>query len=157
MIDMKGLRKKRCCLLLLIFVFLLAGCGSQKALTDKAFFSKMKENGFKVEEDTKGAAEYNEVKTIILASNSEYQIEYYAFEKEEYAINFFNSNKEVIEESFAGGNAHITSSAVYNQNFSVTTSTDYVYLARMKDTSILVLADKEDKNSVEAIMKKLGY
>ncbi len=157
MIDMKGLRKKRCCLLLLIFVFLLAGCGSQKALTDKAFFSKMKENGFKVEEDTKGAAEYNEVKTIVLASNSEYQIEYYAFEKEEYAINFFNSNREVIAGALEGGNSHMTSSGAHNQTLSVTTFTDYVYLARVQDTCILVLADKEDKNSVEAIMKKLGY
>ena len=138
---------------------LLLGCQSKQALTAEDFKSKMEEKGYDLQDCTAQFEGYDFVEQVYVAIDEEgsYQIEFYDLSDDAHAKDFFNNNVQIFKENKSGVN---TNSSVSLGNYEKYTQTDddqFSMISRIDDTAIYVVEEKENKETVEAVVKELGY
>lgn len=147
-------------LLLLVLVVLLSACSSNKeAIDDEKFKNIMEKDGFSITSAKDQFSEYDYIEDVYLAidKNSTYQIEFYELEDDEYAISFYNVNKEIFQASETDKSVYTNVDLTESNKYTLTTEDDYKVLSRIEDTVIYVDVDKEYKEEVQSVLKKLGY
>lgn len=152
--------KKLKVLLLMALVVLLCACSSNKeALSIKKFSQIMQKEGFNIVSVKEHFSEYDYIKDVYLAveKNNNYQIEFYELENAEYAISFYEVNKEIFKDSETDKNAHTNVDLIDSNRYTLITEDSYKVLSRKKNTVICVDVEKQYKDEIKTILKKLGY
>lgn len=152
--------KKLKFLLLVVFVTLLSACVTKRESIDEdEFISIMTNEGFNIVNIEKQFAEYGyfEEAYVAVDKSGNYQIEFYELENDSYAINFYNTNKETFEASKTGSSVYTNVDLTDSNRYTLTTEDSYKVLSRIDETVVYLNVDKEYKNEVINILKKLGY
>lgn len=144
----------------------LSGCGLKKtAITAEEFSSKMEDEGYQMVDITN---QYEEVENALLAMNLDdgYKIEYYNFADEDSARTAYNQTANKFDKQYNVKMMSMNLTFNHSQSFYFTGQgkdadgnklESYVHISRVDDTMILVVADKEYRDDIKAIIKELGY
>lgn len=152
--------KKFKVLVLLISVMLLTACGTKRVAIDEDKFIKiMTDEGFNIVnvEEQFEVYGYFEEAYVALESNNNYQIEFYELEDDNYAQSFYETNKEIFEASKTGTSLYTDVNLNNTSKYTLTTEDEYKVISRVEETVIYLSVDKEYKEEVTDILKKLGY
>jgi len=147
-------------LLLMVLVVLLSACSSNReALDDEKFVQIMQKEGFSIESAKEQFSDYGYIEDVYLAleKDSKYQIEFYELESDEYAVSFYNVNKEIFQASETDKTIYTNVDLTDSNKYTLTTENSYKVLSRIEDTVIYVDIDKQYKEEMQSILKKLGY
>lgn len=146
------------CVVCLLMIFSLTGCGSKKAITTDDFKSIAESSSYSIADVTSQYAEFNFINEATVAQSSDgWQVEFYMLEDKENATNMFNTNKSDFESKKDG---FVTESSVNMPNYSTYSLTSggyYMYLCRVDNTLLYVKVLDTYKDDVKALIKKLGY
>lgn len=137
---------------------MLTGCGDKKALSSKEF-KEITENEELIITDVKNNFEDKEYVTdaAIAASISGWQIEHYVFTSEEEAKKMYKKNKDDFEKNL---NKEDKAKETLKNNHSVyiiDNDVTYKYLSQIDNTVLYINTSSSNKESVNEIIKKLGY
>lgn len=129
------------------------------AITASDFYNKMSQKNYTVQDATSQFANYDYVKKVYLAqdSNANYQIEFYEVVDDATAVTFFGNNKAIFENSKGNTSSSAHFYGVNFSTYSVTANNKYKGLSRINNTIIYYDVDSTYKNDVENILKELGY
>lgn len=162
----KVVRKLALVLGLVGLIASLSGCGLKKtAITAEEFSSKMEDEGYQMVDITN---QYEEVENALLAMNLDdgYKIEYYNFADEDSARTAYNQTANKFDKQYNVKMMSMNLTFNHSQSFYFTGQgkdadgnklESYVHISRVDDTMILVVADKEYRDDIKAIIKELGY
>lgn len=162
----KVVRKLALALGLVGLIASLSGCGLKKtAITAEEFSSKMEDEGYQMVDITN---QYEEVENALLAMNLDdgYKIEYYNFADEDSARTVYNQTANKFDKQYNVKMMSMNLTFNHSQSFYFTGQgkdadgnklESYVHISRVDDTMILVVADKEYRDDIKAIIKELGY
>lgn len=162
----KVVRKLALALGLVGLIASLSGCGLKKtAITAEEFSSKMEDEGYQMVDITN---QYEEVENALLAMNLDdgYKIEYYNFADEDSARTAYNQTANKFDKKYNVKMMSMNLTFNHSQSFYFTGQgkdadgnklESYVHISRVDDTMILVVADKEYRDDIKAIIKELGY
>ena len=141
----------------LLTLFITTGCMNKKAITTSEFKSKMDNKGFTITDVKEQYAQYDYVEEATIASNGNYQIEFYKISNVDKANGMFNTNKKIFKESKGNGAIETTNKMGNYENYSLTSGGYYMYLCRVDNTLIYIKVNTTYKDSVINIIKDLGY
>lgn len=162
----KVVRKLALALGLVGLIASLSGCGLKKtAITAEEFSSKMEDEGYQMVDITN---QYEEVENALLAMNLDdgYKIEYYDMADEDSARTAYNQTANKFDKKYNVKMMSMNLTFNHSQSFYFTGQgkdadgnklESYVHISRVDDTMILVVADKEYRDDIKAIIKELGY
>lgn len=162
----KVVRKLALALGLVGLIASLSGCGLKKtAITAEEFSSKMEDEGYQMVDITN---QYEEVENALLAMNLDdgYKIEYYNFADEDSARTAYNQTANKFDKQYNVKMMSMNLTFNHSQSLYFTGQgkdadgnklESYVHISRVDDTMILVVADKEYRDDIKAIIKELGY
>lgn len=126
------------------------------AVSVKEFTSIMRDNDFDVVDVTDQFADADiKVKEARVAKRGGYQIEFYTFDESSDAELFYRVNKAKFEEDYINTRADLQGRNY--QSYTITTKDKYQFIIQVEKSVVYVNADKEYKNDVKEIVKKLGY
>ena len=146
-------------LVLVILIILLSGCMlEEKESIDIEEFNKIMTNeNFKVVSVKEQFAQYDYFEEAFVATNNNYQIEFYELEEDNYAVDFYETNKKVFEQTKPNTSIYINEDFNESNKYILTTDNEYKVISRIEDTVIYLNVDKKYKEEVNSILKKLGY
>lgn len=153
------MKKKIFLVLVLMSSFLLlTGCG-KKALTIEGFTSSFDTNKYTVGEYQDG-----QIDTVIdglqrgaYVTNGAYTIDFYILENTSKAEELFKDEKNTFEASKDSVVIENSINVSNYESYELTTSLMYMYTCRVDNTLLYINANKEDKEEIKSIIKKLGY
>ena len=155
----RGLKKLFSLFISLFLVIVLTGCSNKASLTASDFKSTMEEKEFEVI-DTMDQMPQESIVTqsyIALAPKSVYKIEYYNFISEEEAKTFYNTNKKIFEASAGSVSSNKEVTIKNYSKFAMTSNKRYMVVSRIDNTAIYIDADKDYKDTINKILKDIGY
>ena len=143
----------------MIILVLLTGCAlKQKEPIDDEIFSRVMTNeGFKVVDVEQQFEQYGYFEDSYVATNNNYQIEFYELENEKNAIEFYNTNKSIFESQKSAVDVYSSIDLKNINKYTSTTDNEYKVISRIDDTVIYLKVDKKYKDEVNHILSKLGY
>lgn len=141
-------------LMLVLAIFTLTACGEKKALAQNDIKEKLDEANFVVSDFT-NQMEDDSMKSVLIANNGSYQIEYYEFESEKRAKKAFNDNVDMFESinDKKGKKENEKTYDKYTQELSDT----YNSLTRVGKTLIYASVNINYKKNLNNLLKDLGY
>lgn len=151
------------CFIVVCSICLLTGCSTKKnSISSEEFKSKMEEKGYTLIEATDQFPTAEYLKKVYLACDVEnqsinYQIEFYEFSDDDNAVKFFNQNKAIFEESKSSSSIETSTSIGNNAKYTLTANSKYKVLSRINNTVIFVDVDSKYKDTVNDVLKELGY
>lgn len=150
--------KKTACLFLVFLLLLgLTACGeSKKPINAEDFISRMEGKGFQIVDAT-DQFEAGATKSVTIALNDNYQIEFYVLPSTDQATAAFNTNKSSFETMEGNGSSHVSKNIGSYSYYSLTTSEGYYVTARIENTFLYATVAAEYKSEVGGIIKELGY
>ena len=152
--------KKVKVLMLLVLVVFLSACSSNKiAINVDEFKETMRDNSYYVVNSKEQFSEYDYIVDSYIAINSDktFQIEFYKLSDVDNSIAFYNYNKDIFDASKTSNSAYTDVNLNNNSKYTLTTEDSYKVLSRIDDTVIYVNTDKEYKDDIKSILKKIGY
>ena len=137
----------------------MTGCAlKQKEPIDDEIFSRVMTNeGFKVVDVEQQFEQYGYFEDSYVATNNNYQIEFYELENEKNAIEFYNTNKSIFESQKSAVDVYSSIDLKNINKYTSTTDNEYKVISRIDDTVIYLKVDKKYKDEVNHILSKLGY
>ncbi len=149
---------KRIILLLLLIpmVIILTGC-DKKALTTDEFIRIMNEKEYKIEDITKKYEDEPKLKKVIIASNNNYQIEFYEVDSVENTKSLFNINKQTIENKSNIKKSTLSTNYGNYSYYAQTSDNKYSVITRISNTLIYLNVDEKYKKETKELIKELGY
>lgn len=153
------LEKKKLLLIaaLLFSVLMLVSCGKPKtAISDANFKKAMDKLGFYME-DAAYQFEEGEVESVTLASNGDYQIEFYVLPSAEQAKSAFLHNKSIFEEDAGNISSHFSASLENYNIYTQASNNKYYAVSTVDNTMMYCVADLDYKAEITAIIKEFGY
>lgn len=147
------MKKLLCMVLVVVMIMSLAGCKARTVHTTDTFTEVMEGRGFTVYDVTE-TTDMGELKaTALVAVGDKFQVELWTFETNKIAGRVFDNNRRIAENVTSTSHASV-SSGDYDK-YTQTTSEMYWFIARVENTFIYCVADKEYKDTVIDIMKEL--
>jgi len=144
-------------ILLVLLTVAVWGCGGTKTpLTADEFTAKMAEAGFEIM-DAYDQFEEGTVEVALVAGNNNYQIEFYIVPTEDQAISAFNQNKSTFEDAKGNSSSNTSVNFAHYGAYKMTSGGMYYVISRIDNTFIYVVTDVENKESLNEILKALGY
>ena len=149
--------------LCLVSVFVLSGCLNinlnKTSITAEDFKTKMEAKGYSIKDATNQFSDYTYVKQVYLAINSDstFQIEFYELENESYAKNFFETNKTKFEESKGSSSAYSNVDIGNHSKYTQSSNGYFSVISRIDNTAIYVNVSDNYKDTVNSVLKDLGY
>lgn len=151
--------KKKIVLFSVIFslLLILTGCGNKKAITPQEFVSIAQANNYNVSDATNQFSGYGQVREVKIASNYDYQIEFYVLNSESDAKSMYEYNKSLFEaykvSNYSESHVDLNNYSTY----SLQSSGYYMFLSRIDNTLVYVKEPVEYKSNIDEFIKKLGY
>lgn len=152
--------KKIKTLILLILCVLLSACSSNKtAISIDEFKEKMRDDSYYVVNSKEQFSEYDYIidSYIAINSNKTFQIEFYKLSDIDNSVAFYNYNKDIFDASKTSNSAYTDVNLNNISKYTLTTEDSYKVLSRIDDTVIYVNTNKEYKDEIKSILKKIGY
>lgn len=154
---MKIITKIICGIILLSTLLSFTACGDKKSISTDDFVKKMEDNSYKINDKSDKYESNSDIKSVILAYNDDYQIEFYEFSTSEIALASFKKNKDIFEGE-EGSTLTKNSVKIGNHGFyGCTTNGKYSCVSYIDNTMIYVKTSKEYRKEIKSIIKKLGY
>lgn len=165
----KVVRKLALALGLVGLIASLSGCGLKKtAITAEEFSSKMEDKGYQMVDVLYQIEDQEKFDNVLFAMNLDdgYKIEYYNFADEDSARTAYNQTANKFDKKYNVKMMSMNLTFNHSQSFYFTGQgkdadgnklESYVHISRVDDTMILVVADKEYRDDIKAIIKELGY
>lgn len=145
-------------IILVLLIVLMFGCGKKDSITSDNFKEIMKDNDFYILDSKEQFSEYDYIKEALIAAYSDdYQIEFYVLEDDRNALAFYKYNKEIFEASKEDFSVYSNVDFDTNNKYTLVTEDSYKVISRIKNTVLYADVDKEYKNDVNKVIKKLGY
>lgn len=136
-----------------LVLILISGCGDKKALNKGQITDKLSEEGFLITDIT-DRMEDKTILSVLVANNSDYNIEYYSFKDEKTAKEAYKNNKKAFENYKNNGKE--TKKETYNK-YKQELSDTYNLLVQVDNTLIYASVNIEYKNDLNKVLKNIGY
>ncbi len=149
--------KKLKILSLLLITLLLTACGNKKAIDSDKFKSIMRDNNYYVVNSKEQFSEYDYIVESYIAESDNYQIEFYILQDDMNAKAFYDYNKEIFDAERTSISMYTSVDFTNTNKYTLTLEDSYKVLSRINNTVIYVDVEKEYKNDINSILKKLGY
>ena len=149
--------KKLKILSLLLITLLLTACGNKKAIDSDKFKSIMRDNNYYVINSKEQFSEYDYIVESYIAESDNYQIEFYIMQDDMNAKAFYDYNKEIFDAERTSISMYTSVDFTNTNKYTLTLEDSYKVLSRINNTVIYVDVEKEYKNDINSILKKLGY
>lgn len=145
--------------LLFVSVLLVTGCGNKTAISADDFKQKMQDKQYSVDDLTNMFEDNSVINKVYIATNSDttYQIAFYEFNDNETATNFYNRNKEDFESNKGSGYVNSSVELGNSSKYTLEGNGDYKVLSRIDNTLIMLNVKSNYKDTVNAVLKELGY
>ena len=143
--------------LLMILVFLLAGC-KKNSITLDEFIEKAEFNGYIVENNKTGYEEYPSIIDVYYAVNrlNAYDIQFLKLKDDEYAKKFFLLNVDEVKSNIENDNVYIKSKSLSNYEvYHLETEINYYIVIRSKENIIYIVAPINFINEIEEFLEEL--
>lgn len=138
-----------------IMVLLFVGCSGKTALSDEDFRTKMEAKEFELYDVTEQFG--GQAESVTVATNGDYQVEFYVMPSVEDAEYSYNLNKETFEESAGSASVNTTASMANYSTYTLSTGETYSVVSRVDNTFIYCNVEASHKSDIEQIVKDLGY
>ncbi len=154
---MKKIRILALCGALLIILALLSACSPKTPKTPEGFTAAMVEAGFEVADATDEFDWEGYANTVLIASNENYDIEYYALTDSEHGAAAYQSALSYYEEKYSVTSASMQINGI-NYNYRVFIADDQFHLlARIGHTLLRAECHPTYRGEVVDYAKMLGY
>ena len=144
--------------LLLILVFILAGC-KKNSITLDEFIDTAEYNGYIIENNKTGYEEYSNVLDVFYAVNREnaYDIQFLKLDNVDYAKKFFLLNVDEIKSNIEDEEVYIKSKSNSNyEMYHMENESTYYIVIRSKENIIYVTAPINYINEIEEFFDDLN-
>lgn len=143
---------------LCFMVLLLTGCGNKEAITADDFSTIAEKYDCTVINVMNQYSSYGVVDNALVARNSDgWQVEFYVLDSENSAASMFNTNQSNFENSKSGTTTESSSNVGNYSTYTLTSGGTYMHLCRVDNTLLYVKVDDTYKDTVEKLIKELGY
>lgn len=149
---MKRVLSLTVCVLLLSV--LLMGCSPKTVLSGTDFQTKMEKKGFTVQDVTASTPGIG--KTVMVAYNTAFQVEYFELSNQSDAKGVFENNKSLVSNQISNKSTTSTSASNY-ETFTLTGDGKFFMLTRVDNTVLYCLTTSGNKDAVKEIFEHLGY
>ena len=126
-------------------------------MTTESFKNTMEEKGFTVQSAKEQFAEYEYVKEATIASNGDYQLEFYELSDVDKAVFFFNNNKSIFEQSKGNASANTSVNMKNSSKYTQSSNGKYMVVSRIDNTVIYLDVEDSYKDAVKALLDEIGY
>ena len=146
-------------ILSVMMIFLLVGCGNnRKAITTEEFKDKAKSHNYIINNAISQFEEYKYINEATVVSNaSNWKVEFYILKDKNSAVSVYEYNKEDFIKSKGNGSKETSESIGNYSNYSLTTNGNYMYLSKIDNTLIYVVADEKYTEDIKSFVQELGY
>lgn len=146
-------------ILSVMMVFLLVGCGNnRKAITTEEFKDKAKSHNYIISNAISQFEEYKYINEATVVSNAgNWKVEFYVMKDNNSTSKTFEYSKENFIKSKGNGSKETSESIGNYSNYSLTTNGNYMYLSKIDNTLIYVVADEKYTEDIKNFIKELGY
>lgn len=128
------------------------------SINTNTFKNIMENKGYTIYDTTSQFEQYgNYMLSSCLVKNNNYQIEFYELSNTENAIDMYNTNKSKFEAQKSNMSTSTTTNMKNYSTYALTTNGQYKYISRIDNTLIYINVDENYKDSVQEIIKELGY
>lgn len=152
---------------IILVIFLAIGIGitkmvntTKQAITANEFVSNMQAKGWYITQDVKSQfEEYEYIKEAYIAATEDYsyKLEFYELSDENYATMFYNTNKSIFEAYKDNSSVETNFNGKNYSKYTLNTNGQYMLLSKIDNTVIYLKVDSENKDSINKLMKELGY
>lgn len=143
---------------LCFMVLLLTGCGNKKAITADDFSTIAEKYDCTIIDVMNQYSSYGVVDNALVARNSDgWQVEFYVLDSENSAASMFNTNQTTFENSKSGTTTESSSNMGNYSTYTLNSGGTYMHLCRVDNTLLFVKVDDTYKDTVEKLIKELGY
>lgn len=146
--------------LVILFLLSLAACGTPKtALSADEFRTKAEEAGYEVQDALDQFADAEAVEAVLIAidKTNDFQIEFYVLQNENQAIQSFNNNKNGFESNKGNESSESSVSLSNYSKYALSTNGQYYVVSRIDRTFIYVVTSDVNKETVNSMLRSLGY
>ncbi len=161
------MKKKPVVIVLIVIALIIAILGvvfvnlnkEKTSITASSFKNSMEQKGYIVSDANSQFSEYDYVKQVYVATNSDYsyQIEFYELSDENSAMNFYNNNKSIFESSKGNASTETNASLKNYSKYTLSANGKYMVVSRIDNTVVYVNVDDSYRNTVKDLLKELGY
>lgn len=139
--------------------FLFSGCTGNKPMSAEEFCVALEDKGYSVVDVKEQFSEFEHIKYAYVAIDSEnsYQIEFYETGSVSEARGMFESNVSKVKSSKGNGGAVTSSSAGNHAKYRQSYNSEYWVVAYISNTLVYVHTDENYKDTVDELLKSIGY
>ena len=141
-------------LCVLLLSVLLMGCSPKTVLSAADFQTKMEKKGFTVQDVT--ATTPGIGKSVMIAYNTSFQVEYFELSSQSDAKGVFENNKTIVSNQVSSKSTTSTTASNYD-TFTLTGDGQFFMLTRVDNTVLYCLTSSDNKDEVKEIFEYLGY
>ena len=129
------------------------------SITASDFYSTMDQKGYILKDAKSQFADYDYVKQVYIAVDSDYthKLEFYELEDDSYAVNFYKNNKAIFEESKGNISAENSIEGKNYAKYTLSSNGQYMVVSRINNTVVFVKVEDTYKDAVKKILEELGY
>lgn len=151
------IRKNIIIVVVLLITVLLMGCTiTKEAITKEEFVERMENEGYAIADATNQFDE-GVVKSVTLAINDKFQIEFFDMPNADSAIVSFNTNKENIQNVKGGKYVEKSKSGSNFDSYKLKTDESYYVVSRIEDTFIYAVVPEDEKDNLDKVLTLLEY
>lgn len=140
---------------LLLSVF--TGCQSRTAQTTAGFIQVMEDAGFEVEDVTDQIDTDDLATSVVIALGENYQIEFYEFVDSETGLGVFYNNRDIFDDAYSVKTLSTEISLMYYDYYAFSADGKFCMIARIDNTMLYCVADKEYRSEIVELVETLGY
>lgn len=147
------------CLLCVISLIFVVGCGiGKKALTQKEFSKIAEDNKLTVIDVVDQFADHPEIKSASLAASPDgWQIEYYILDNAKNAKKMFEKNKLDFENLSSKGSNNTMIEIGNYAKYTADSDSYFMVAARVNNTFLFVKVPIQYKKAANSVIKDMGY
>ena len=125
-------------------------------LPPEEFTARMSEYGYTISQGIPSGVE-GSWELCYEASGENHSLEYLVFPTEAAAEQFFAQTKALLEERQQGAYMQTKTNLINSQKYTLTSGGSYSVISRIDTTVILCAAPEQEKDTIKALLKELGY
>ena len=125
-------------------------------LPPEEFTARMSEYGYTISQGIPSGVE-GSWELCYEASGENHSLEYLVFPTEAAAEQFFTQTKALLEERQQGTYMQTKTNLINSQKYTLTSGGSYSVISRIDTTVILCAAPEQEKDTIKALLKELGY
>ena len=149
--------KSVCLVLIAALALSLTACKPKDPVTANDFRAHLEAQGQTVVDITDQYAGYAHVRTAFAAEFDSVHIEFFEINNRDNTNAMFKTNKEMVE-AFKGNTSVNTSVSISNyQKYTLNTADNHYVVSQIETTLIYAYCAKADSDTLDTILKDLGY